>query len=159
MRNSSNYSCSDYNMLCVKKYKRKIIWQILSMQRRDVIGLAISVFVYCVNKIFLRNIEIYSIKYFCQCYLNDLVCPLFFLGFCRIILKWAGYNISSYKEFLLLGMSSGMFWEYIAPMINKKAVSDPLDLFCYFVGINIYFFIIYRGNIKFEKRNLPNEEY
>lgn len=58
------------------------------------------------------------------------------------MLIWAGYEIKSYKYCLALGMTGGFVWEYFAPIINSKAVSDPIDIICYFVGITIYYLVM-----------------
>lgn len=38
-------------------------------------------------------------------------------------------------------MAAGAFWEYVTPLINHNAVSDPYDLLCYFAGIHIFYLI------------------
>ena len=48
---------------------------------------------------------------------------------------------------MLLIMVAGYIWEYGAPFINAKAVSDDWDLVCYFVGGMVYFlFMKYEQN-------------
>lgn len=103
------------------------------------IGIVIAAFIYLINKLFLIRHVSGFFGYFCRCHLNDLVCPLFFLGVSQIMLIWAEHEIHSYKFCVLLGMAAGFIWEYFAPLINANAVSDPIDLLCYFVGINIYY--------------------
>lgn len=39
---------------------------------------------------------------------------------------------------MLLIMVAGYIWEYGAPFINAKAVSDAWDLVCYFLGGTVY---------------------
>ncbi|MGB4661751.1 MAG: hypothetical protein WBI07_21435 [Mobilitalea sp.] len=75
--------------------------------------------------------------------MNDLVCPLFFLGYCQVIFIWIKNEIKSYSILLLIGMMAGVIWEYFAPVINPKAITDPFDLLCYFIGINIYYAITF----------------
>ena len=75
-------------------------------------------------------------------HLNDLVCPLFFLGYCQIWLSWAGYKAMDYRHMVIYGMAGGFIWEYFAPFINPRSVSDLLDLACYFAGIHIYYAIV-----------------
>lgn len=38
-------------------------------------------------------------------------------------------------------MSAGFVWEYFAPVINNTAVTDPMDLVCYFMGTITYYII------------------
>lgn len=39
---------------------------------------------------------------------------------------------------MFLIMVAGCIWEYGAPFINAKAVSDVWDLVCYFIGGMVY---------------------
>ena len=125
-----------------QKQERKQ-WHLAEKSKmRNGICMGVSLLVYITNKQILIKNTTGIIRYFCQCYLNDLVCPLFFLGFCQYILRWLGHEIHSYKNCLFLGMSAGIFWEYITPLINTRSVSDPYDLLCYFVVITVYFLIM-----------------
>ena len=107
--------------------------------KMDLFGMGIALFVYFFNKFVLLSITDGIARYFCQCYLNDLVCPLFFLGCCQIVWRCIGQEIVTYPACLLFGMSGGLVWEYVAPIINSKSVSDPMDLLCYFFGTTLYF--------------------
>lgn len=105
--------------------------------------LAVAV-LYSLNKLVLIPHATGAVGYFCRCYLNDLVCPLFFLGYCQIFLIWIGRELVYYRHCLLWGMTGGLVWEYIAPLLNARAVSDPLDLLCYFAGTTVYFILLRR---------------
>lgn len=109
------------------------------------LGILIASFIYLINKLFLISHVSDWGRYFCRCHLNDLVCPLFFLGVSQIMLIWAEHEIHSYKFCVLLGMAGGFVWEYVAPLINSQAVSDPIDLLCYFFGTNFYYFWLRRN--------------
>lgn len=117
------------------------LWHSVWKRKTNVICMVVAVSIYCLNQILLKNQFVGAIGYFCKCYLNDLVCPLFFLAYAQIILIWARHEINTYIGLLLLGMSAGFVWEYFAPIINPKAVTDVYDLICYFCGIQIYYFI------------------
>lgn len=119
-------------------HKFRSFRQAIFKRRVNILCMGAALSVYCLNKFLLINISSGPIRYFFRCYLNDLVCPLFFLGYCQILFIWVEHELSSYKSCLLLGMSAGIVWEYFAPVINSKAVSDPLDLLCYFIGSTIY---------------------
>lgn len=79
--------------------------------------------------------------YFFHCYFNDLMAPIFFLSICSIVLKWAGCKTLNLITLIILGMSAGFVWEYFAPVINNTAVTDPVDLVCYFMGTITYYII------------------
>lgn len=109
--------------------------------KRECCCIVIAAMIYGLNKGILIHHVSGWLWYFCVSHLNDLVCPLFFLGYVQIVLKWVGLDKMSYAFCVLIGMSAGVVWEYFAPIINAKAVTDSLDLIYYFVGINIYSWI------------------
>lgn len=128
-----------YNLLSLKKaiFKRKI----------NLVEMTTAICVYIINKACLIPYTQGQLNYFCRCYLNDLVCPLFFLGYCQILLIWIDHEIKSWWKCMLLIMVAGCIWEYGAPFINAKSVSDVWDLVCYFVGGMVYFlFMKYEQN-------------
>ena len=111
--------------------------------RENVVSITIALIVYVLNKSILMKHAKCFFKYFFTCYLNDLVCPLFFLGFAQIIFKWARIEIRQYRYILVLGVFGGFVWEFVAPIINPKSVADIFDFVCYIVGTNIYWFLIH----------------
>lgn len=117
------------------------VWYSVRKRKTNIICMTVAVVIYCFNQLLLKKQFVGIIGYFCKCYLNDLVCPLFFLSYSQIILIWAKYEIRTYTGLLFLGMTAGFIWEYFAPFINPKAVSDIYDLICYFCGIQIYYFV------------------
>ena len=125
-------SSQSLRLLKAAIFKRKI----------NLIGIAVAISVYGINKTFLIPYTHGKFNYFCRCYLNDLVCPLFFLGYCQILLIWIKCEIKSYWRCMLLIMIAGCIWEYGAPIINTKAVSDIWDLVCYFLGGTVYFLLM-----------------
>ena len=101
--------------------------------------MVVAIAIYCLNQMLFKKQFVGVIGYFCNCHLNDLVCPLFFLSYAQIMLIWARHEISTYMGLLILGMAAGFIWEYFAPIINPRAVTDVYDLICYFCGIQIYY--------------------
>lgn len=138
---------SDYLLYMNSDNNSLTIWQAVEKRKVNYLGIAVAACVYAINKSFLITQITGKIGYFCRCYLNDLVCPLFYLGYCQILLLWIGYEIKSFRLCLLLGTISGLIWEYVAPFINSNAVSDPIDIICYFIGTNVYYFFL-RGNLR-----------
>ena len=117
----------------------KKLWHSTWKRKANIFCLSIAVAIYILNQTLFKNYFAGIAGYFCHCYLNDLVCPLFFLSYAQIMLIWAGHEIKTYTRLVLLGMVAGFVWEYFAPIINPKTVTDVCDLFCYFVGIQIYY--------------------
>lgn len=131
----------------MKTQNQKNSWQMLKAavfkRKVNLLGITAALFIYAINKAFLISHTAGTLNYFCRCYLNDLVCPFFFLGYCQILLLWMlNREIKSYWKCMLLMMAAGCVWEYGSPIINSRAVSDPWDLLCYFVGGTVYFLMI-----------------
>lgn len=128
--------------------------QAIFERKINIYCIAFAICVYIINKTILIPNTLGKIGLFCKCYLNDLVCPLFFLGYCQILLIWVNFEMKSYKAIIILGIVAGVIWEFFAPMINHKSVTDYFDLLCYFVG-SLLFAILY---CKKGKRNQINED-
>ena len=116
--------------------------QAIFERKINIYCIVFAMWVYFINKtILIPNIS-GAIGLFCRCYLNDLVCPLFFLGYSQIMLIWINFELKSYKSIIALGMFAGVIWEFFAPIINYKSVTDYYDLLCYFLG-SLFFAFIY----------------
>lgn len=106
--------------------------------KRHIFCICIVLALFACNNALLKNITRGDLNRFFRWYFNDLLCPLFFLSYCQLIFIWIKEELRSCFLLILTAMSAGLVWEYFAPLINPKAVSDPLDLFFYFIGANIY---------------------
>ena len=95
--------------------------------------------IYILNKEYFALHTEGWIRYFCKCYLNDLICPFFVFGFSQILLIWAGYEIRKFKYYISISVLMGIIWEYFAPIINPKSVTDVHDIFCYMLGTFFYY--------------------
>ena len=52
-------------------------------------------------------------------------------------------------------MTAGLIWEFFAPLINAKAVTDIYDLICYLIGVHIYYVItIIEKNVTLKTKNM-----
>lgn len=93
---------------------------------------------------------------FFVCYFNDLLCPLFFLAYCNLLLITSGRELHKLKDILLLIIICGFVWEFIGPLLKKSAVTDYGDLICYLIGAILYWKIlrIIRVNDDKNKRNI-----
>lgn len=107
-------------------------------KKRDIISFIFSLLMYCINQAFLKPNTYGAIGYFCRCYFNDLVCPLFFLAATNMMLGLVGNRIQGFRRILVFGLFMSLFWEYIGPLINKNSVSDPIDILFYLIGTGIY---------------------
>lgn len=112
--------------------------------KSNIICIITSLQVYVLNKsIFISKAD-GVVRYFLRCYLNDLMAPFFFLAVSGLLLKWAGCEKINVLILIILGMFAGIVWEYFAPIINSDAISDPIDLLCYFFGTMGYWCVTRR---------------
>lgn len=107
--------------------------------KTDIICCGISVIVYGLSRRFLISNCKGVIGYFMQCYLNDLMAPVFVLALSSIILKWAGYELHRFWTIILIGAFAGFVWEFVIPLIKPSSVTDPYDLVCYLSGTIVYY--------------------
>ncbi len=106
--------------------------------KHELICAAAVTVAYMLNKLIFINITSGDWGYFFRCYFNDLICPIFFLSYCKFIFSLAKIRINNYFIFLGIGMAAGFAWEYVIPLFKHNSISDPYDLLCYFVGTHIY---------------------
>ena len=97
---------------------------------------------YLFNNNCLKSISEGIAREFFICYFNDLICPLFFLSYCNIFLLTAGRELRGLVAILMLMLSAGIIWEFLAPVIKDGSVTDPIDLICYLVGGGVYWIIL-----------------
>ena len=129
------------SLLCMTK-NSCTLWQAVQHRKRNFWCICSALLIYGINRFFLSSYITGPLAPFFRGYLNDLVCPLFFLGVCQILLIWVGHELRFYWHCLLLTMAAGLIWEYGAPLINPRSVSDPLDLLCYFIGCTLYYALL-----------------
>lgn len=116
-------------------------WDSVWKYKANPLCMMITIILYLMNQIVFKKCFVGEVGYFCNCFFNDLICQLFFLPYVQIFLIWVEREIRSYIGFLIVGMTAGLIWEFFAPLINAKAVTDIYDLICYLVGVHIYYVI------------------
>lgn len=107
--------------------------------KKNLICMAVAITLFILNEMILKEITSGKIKLFFGGHFNDLICPLFFLGYCQIVFVWIKKELKSYSLIMLLIMVAGLIWEYLIPLLKPASTSDPLDLMFYFIGANIYY--------------------
>lgn len=112
--------------------------------KKHIFCICAALFLFLCNNLVLKKISGGDLNRFFRWHFNDLICPLFFLGYCQIVWIWIKDEVRSYPLLIAAAMSARLVWEYFAPLINPKAVSDPLDLLCYFIGANICYLMTKR---------------
>lgn len=119
--------------------------KILSSIKQRKINLILMVtvlFLYLINNMHLKKNTSGHFRCFFICYFNDLICPLFFISYCNILLITINKEMVKLRWILLLGFCAGLIWEYIGPIIKPSSVKDYLDLVCYMIGSVLYWVII-----------------
>ncbi len=97
----------------------------------DIILLGISLFIYAVNKLWLKQVISH---WFIQCYLNDVMAGICFSAVCQLFMCfWIKRQIRDEENILLLYLA-GIYWELIAPRYLAGATADLFDLPAYLLG-------------------------
>lgn len=91
----------------------------------------IALCLYGINKYYFRDIT-HSI--FFKDYFNDVMCGIVFGAIvCLAFNYWFDREIL-FREYSILIIFAGIYWEYIAPLYLKYSVSDVWDIAAYLMG-------------------------
>ena len=113
----------------------------LENNKLDLVCIVVAFVVYFFNRFVLKSATTGNVKYFCKNHLNDLVCPLFFLGISQIVLKLIHIRLEKLISILSLTIAGAFVWEVIGPWLNPQSVGDPIDVLCYVAGGLVYYFL------------------
>lgn len=133
-------------LLCREKESYGVMRKIIdSINERPLNGILIIfvVAMYLFNNIYLKFHSRGIMRDFFVCYLNDLICPLFFFSYSNLLLITVNREITKLRIICLISICTSFTWEYLAPLLKPSAVTDSLDIVCYVVGGVIYWFILY----------------
>jgi len=120
----------------------KRIFLIIKKRPMNAVLVGLALILYFCNNYFFKKITVGRLNFFMICYFNDLICPLFFLAYTNILLLSIGKELTKIKWILSYMFFIGMFWELIAPIFNKDAVTDVWDLGFYMCGSLIYWMLM-----------------
>ena len=111
----------------------------------DLVNIVVVAILYLLNNCIFKQLGFIDIKlkWFLVCYFNDLICPFGFLSYLNFLFKFLNYRIKNIWEILLWCFGAGLIWEYLAPFIKSRAISDPYDLLCYLIGGAGYYLVSY----------------
>lgn len=109
---------------------------------------------YFANQIVIRKHVIGYVKYFANCYLNDIIAGTLIMALINTILLIAySKKITHILTIVTIIFGIGVFWEYAPHIIKQNSVSDILDIIAYEAGGYIYW--IYT-NKKENKKDYEN---
>ncbi len=104
------------------------------------IGTAVAL--YLINNKFIKPNTDGMLHIFFVSYFNDLLCPLFFLGYSNMLLITNNKELTRLIVLLIVCLSAGCVWEFVAPFLKRGSVTDFFDLVCYAVGTTGYWLLL-----------------
>lgn len=116
----------------------------------NIIIIFISVFLYLLNRLILKDITEGLIHWFLVCYWNDITGAIAVSAYVdSIIFHYSRKEIRIWGLIVIL-LACGMFWEFITPLFRKNSVCDFWDIVAYMTGGVIYYL-----SIKLRERYVP----
>ena len=113
----------------------------------------VSLSLYLLNRLLLKDITEGLIHWFLVCYWNDITGAIAFSAFLHsIIFHYSKKEIGLWGIIVIL-LICGLFWEIITPLFRKNSVGDVWDIVAYESGGIIYYL-----NIKLCKKFLRREK-
>lgn len=107
----------------------------------NIILMALTVFLYLINNLIIKDATSGWIRVFFVGYFNDCICPLFFLSYVNCILLTAKKELTKLRSLMLMSCIAGLFWEFAAPLVKPSAVTDLWDFVCYMIGSVLYWWL------------------
>lgn len=140
-----HYSLVDYcgsSIVCNYRLAPKI--------KADIFIISVSVFLYLLNRLILKDITEGLIHWFLVCYWNDITGAIAVSAYVdSIIFHYSRKEIRIWGLIVIL-LACGIFWEFITPLFRKNSVCDFWDIVAYMTGGVIYYL-----SIKLRERYVP----
>jgi len=108
----------------------------------NIILIAIVLILYFLNNNVFKVYTTGLLQRFFISYFNDLMCPLFFVSYSNLLLITVNKEMRKLHWILLLCLSAGLLWEFVAPLVKHSSVTDFFDLLCYLIGAAVYWLIL-----------------
>ena len=100
---------------------------------------SISVFLYLLNRVLLKDITEGLVHWFLVCYWNDITGAIAFSAYVHSIIFYYSKKEIHFCVFLAILLACGIFWEIITPLFRKNSVCDFWDIIAYeFGGVICY---------------------
>lgn len=116
----------------------------------DIFIISVSVILYLLNRLLLKDITEGLIHWFLVCYWNDITGAIAVSAYVdSIIFHYSKKEIHIWGLIGIL-LACGIFWEFITPLFRQTSVCDFWDIVAYMTGGVIYYL-----SIKLWERHVP----
>lgn len=108
--------------------------------KRNLLILILSGGLYCLNRLWLRDITAGALQWFLRCYFSDILAGLILPAIVSLLLL--AFHRSPLRRWwpaALLLLGAGLVWECLAPLWKQGAVFDWWDFTAYQLGGLLYF--------------------
>ena len=117
-------------------------YRLTSKTKINTIVILISVFLYLLNRLLLKDIAEGLIHWFLVCYWNDITGAIAFSAFVHSIVFHYSKKEIHICALIAILLACGIFWEIITPFFRKNSVCDFWDIVAYESGGIIYYLSI-----------------
>ena len=108
----------------------------------NIIIALLTVLMYFINNLYLKENSLGIINYLSICYINDFLCPIFLFSYSNILLYFIHIKLVALFPILAICAISSIIWEFCAPLIKPSSVTDLYDILSYLIGALFYYAII-----------------
>ena len=98
----------------------------------------LSVSLYLLNRLFLKDFSEGLAHWFLVCYWNDITGAIAFSSCVTLIIYHYTRKEIHIGELILILLMCGLFWELVTPLFRKNSVCDFWDIVAYEVGGIVY---------------------
>lgn len=104
----------------------------------NIILVVVILIIYLANQYFLKSTGFW----FFTDYLNDLLAVPLFLSIINIVYLWeSNKKIADIKTLIIITIGLSFLGEIVAIFTRPDSVIDIFDVFCYFIGMFLYYLI------------------
>ena len=120
----------------------RILWL-----KRQLTAVSLAMFLYVINRFFLKQLDIPYIGYILRCHLNDFIGGFVFPSYVNVLLVISNRKpLAGLGALLLFMLGVALLWEYVFPLILPYSTSDPWDVAAYLSGACLYYLVMKKHN-------------
>ena len=119
----------------------------ISWIKKHIFVLIITMLIYIINRLILKNLEIPYIDYLLKNHLGDYIGGIVFCIYLNLIFFIGKRKpINKFGVIIIIMLLVSVLWEYFFPLFLKYSTSDPLDIIAYMLGTITYYLLFYKQN-------------